>query len=60
MEAFLFCIHYIQQILSYYFHTKLVSLKILKFDWILGKSEFGQKRMPKYNILGILKYIKVY
>ena len=49
MEVFLLSIHYIQQTLSYIFHIELVSLKNIEILSNLGKSEFGQKRMPKYG-----------
>ena len=49
MEVFLLSIHYIQQTLSYIFHIELVSLKNIEVWSNLGKSEFGQKRMPKYG-----------
>jgi len=49
MEVFLLSIHYIQQTLSYIFHIELVSLKNIEILSNLVKSEFGQKRMPKYG-----------
>ena len=49
MEVFLLSIHFIQQTLSYIFHIELVSLKNIEILSNLGKSEFGQKRMPKYG-----------
>ena len=49
MEVFLLSIHYFQQTLSYIFHIELVPLKNIEVWSNLGKSEFGQKRMPKYR-----------